>query len=429
MTVRRWLAVAVLGALVTLLVPVGPRTGALAAGTGTIDGQLVVKSGSAPASGVQVRLQIGTGAATPEERTTRAGADGAFRFDNVPLVANAVYLVHVTFDGGAYFREVAFQQGATTATTGPIEVYAATKDDGAMSFARLRMLVTVVDVNGLQVVETGAFVNPGPPAYIGSGAVPAAASLRFQVPLGAMNVAVATGLNRNTLVDAPGGFATLEAIVPGEHQFAYTYDLAASSSTLQLTRNFVYRTQLFQLYVPTAVSVNSPLLQDSGVTTLANGQRFRIYTARDLAAGTTLTATVSNLPSGAGAVNPLYPAMAIFVLLAGIGLLVAYGRRSRSTLAWAAAADGADSRSRETRKDERPVAASPAETADVPADIVAPGELIMRRRQLLLDLAELDERHAAGELPDDLYKQLRDDQKRELTAILLAVGSSATAPR
>lgn len=409
---------------------VGPHVDALAAaGTGTIDGQLVVKSGTAPASGVRVRLQIASGAATPEERLVTTATDGAFRFDNVPLLANAVYLVHVTFDGGAYFREVTFQQGATTATTGPIEVYAATKDDAAMSFARLRMLVTLVDANGLQIVETGAFVNPGPSAYIGSGAVPAAASLRFQVPLGAMNVAVATGLNRNTLVDAPGGFAALEAIVPGEHQFAFTYDMAASSSSLPVTRNFVYRTELFQIYVPTAVSVSSPLLQDSGVSTLANGQRFRIYTARNMPAGTTLTATVSNLPSGAGAVNPLYPAMAVFVLLAGIGLLVAYGRRSRPALARPAGSVGASARAMPARPDERAEMPSPNAAAAVPAGISATGELLARRRQLLLGLAELDDRHAAGELPDDIYQQLRNDRKRELTAILAAAGSTATPAR
>lgn len=429
MTRERWAVLVAFSALFTMLGLFGPRAGAAAASTGAIDGQLVVKSGTAPASGVQVRLQIGAGGASPEERRVTTGADGAFRFDNVPLLASAVYLVHVTFDGGAYFREVTFQPDATTATTGPIDVYAATKDDASVSFARLRMLVTMVGANGLQIVETGAFVNPGPSAYIGSGAVPAGASLRFQVPLGAISVAVATGLNRNTLVDAPGGFATLEAIVPGEHPFAYTYDMAASSSSLPIARNFVYRTELFQLYVPTAVSVSSPLLQDSGVSTLANGQRFRIYTARNLPAGATLTATVSNLPSGAGVVNPLYPAMAVFVLLIGVGLLVAYGRRSRPALMGPAAPDGARAPALVTRPDQRGGMPSSKPAAEVPGHISASGELIARRRQLLLDLAELDDRHTAGELADDVYQQLRNDRKRELTTILVASGSSATPSR
>lgn len=413
---------------VTLLIATPGVAGAAGLGApsaGVIEGRLVAKSGTVPVGGVAVNLRIGTGAATPESRTASTAPDGSFRFEAVPLVANAVYLVRVDYDGGAYFREVTFQQDATTATTGPIDVYASTRSDAELSFARLRMLVTAVGANGLQVVENGAFVNSGTAAYIGSDTSPTRTSLLFQVPLAAINLAVATGLNRNTLVDAPGGFAALEAIVPGEHQFAYIYDLASNGSSLVVTRNFVYRTELFQLYVPTGMRVSSPFLTDSGVSTLTNGQRFRIYTARNIPAGTALTATVSGLPSGPGAINPLYPAMAVFVLLLGIGLLLVYGRRRKPDAAMAAGS-GAPQRTTATSSAiARAVVSAPTGTGTPSPDGDEPAARLARRRQLLLDLAELDDRHAVGEIDEDSYRQLRARHKQELTNLITSPSAAS----
>lgn len=423
---RLALLVLVANLIVTGLVDVRPRS-ARAASAGTIEGQLVAKGATTPVGGHTVLLEIGTGAATPVERTVTTSADGGFRFEDVPLVASAVYLVKVVYEGGAYFRDVAFAKDASTATTGPIEVYPATKSDAAVSFARLRMLVTTVDVNGLQIVETGAFVNQGTAAYIGSGDDPPGASLRFQVPAGAMNVAIATGLNRNTLVDAPGGFAALEAIVPGEHQFAYTYDLAANGSTLVLSRHFAYRTELFQIYVPEALRLESPLLTDSGVTALPNGQRFRIYTAQNVPVGAALRATVRNLPSGADAVNPLYPAMAVFVLLLGLGLLIAYGRRPKVEAAPAGEYGPAGAK-------PRPMAALASGGTFSSASLFPPTgverteALLARRRELLLELVTLDERRAANEIGEDAHRLLRAECKRELTSLLGNL-RAITAPR
>src|SRR5918998_604503 len=74
-----------------------------AAQTGTIEGQIVGRGGATALGGTPVLLAIGTGAATPEERSATTADDGRFRIHNVPLGTEAdgfIYLLRVSYDGG-----------------------------------------------------------------------------------------------------------------------------------------------------------------------------------------------------------------------------------------------------------------------------------------------------------------------------------------
>ena len=398
---------------------------AAAAETGTIEGQIVGRGGATALGGAPVLLEIGTGAATPEERSATTGDDGRFRIDNVPLdteAAGFIYLLRVTYDGGPYYREVTFAQGATTAQVPPIEVYPATRSDDAIAFVRERMLVTVVNPEGLQIVETGAFQNTGDRAYVGPGGGGEARTLQFVLPTGAIGVSIAQGLDRNTLVEAPDGFASIEAIPPGEVQFAYSYVLVPQGRTLQVARTFPYRTDFFQVFVPTGLRVEAPdaALKDSGTTTLPNGQEYHLYTGQDLATGTPLSFRLANLPTAGSAVNPLLPAMAVFVTVLGLGLLFAYGRRralapaaaGRTTVRRVPAgrADRADGADRATAGEAGPTATTANGAGDE--------QLGERRRRLLLELVDLDERHEAGLLAEVEYQRERAARKAELIGVL-----------
>lgn len=402
----------VLLALALVWAAASPVRATRAAETGTIEGQLVGKNGAGKLGGTPVLLEIGAGAPRAEERRTTAADDGVFRIDNVPLASNYVYLLKVSYDGGDYYREVTFAPGTTTLQAPPIEVYPTTRSSESITFLRQRMLiVSVDDFNGIQVIETGAYRNGGDRAYIGPGGAEEARTLRFALPLGAGGLSPRQGLNRNTVVEATEGFATLEAIPPGEQQFAFSYGLLPQSTTLTLDRLFPYRTELFQIFVPRGIRLESSqgVLTDSGLTTLPNGQEFRLYTAQGLAPDTRLTVRLTNLPFGGGQVNPLAPAMAIFVLVLGLGLIVVYGRRR--TLAPARAA----------RATVRTVPGGRARverqlTGNGAGDTVA--LLTERRRQLLLDLVELDEHFEAGGLPESDYRRQRAARKNELVGVL-----------
>ncbi|MGN6754937.1 MAG: hypothetical protein ACTHMJ_00965, partial [Thermomicrobiales bacterium] len=87
MTAPRLLLSALCLALLLALAPVAVR----AAGTGVITGQVVGKNGATSIAGTPVTLEISTAdGGAPDEHTTKAGDDGSFRFDNVPMPEGAV---------------------------------------------------------------------------------------------------------------------------------------------------------------------------------------------------------------------------------------------------------------------------------------------------------------------------------------------------
>ena len=59
---------------------------------------------------------------------------------------------------------------------------------------------------------------------------------------------------------------------------------------------------------------------------------------------------------------------------------------------------------------------------------VSPDELAARKEALLLELVELDERHDAGDLPDDEYRRRRKASKDELVATLRALEGKEAQP-
>ncbi len=436
-----------LGALLaaSLIVTPGAR-----AADGLITGQIVGQNGAKDVGGAAVTLTIGTAAGgTPQQRTTQAGADGSFRFDGFAYDASAVYLVRVVYDGGSYFREVEFPTGSASANLGTIPVYPGGRDASALTVPRMNTIFSTFDQNGVaQAIETGAFNNASDHAYIGADSTPGGGrTLQFGLPQGATGVEPAQGLNRNTLVALgdpnASGFASTEAILPGEQQFAFLYRLSTRADTIDLDRVFPYPLGLYSLYLPTSARLASGGqeigLRDSGEQTLQNGQKFRVFTANNIPAGGRLTARFTGLPTGGTEVNPLIPAMLVFTLLVGIGLIVAYGRKRGPSVATSAArrqiktVPGNPERARAaTTPTARETAATPALT---PVRAMTPGppaeDPVTRKERLLLELVELDERHEAGELPAEEYRAHRQRRKDELVAtlrVLETTGAGAQRP-
>lgn len=422
---------------VGLALALSPAAGVRAA-TGTISGQIIGQNGAGNIASATVTLNIATTAGgTPETRTAAAGVDGSFRFEGFTFEQNAVYLLRVVYDGGSYFREVEFPAGQATVDIGGIEVFPATRDEGVLSVPRMNTIFSTFDQNGgAQGIETGAYSNASDRAFVGRAGARDATTIRFGLPQSATGLQPAQGLNRDTLVpfDEPPltGFATLEAVPPGERQFAFIYRLVTRGDALDFDRVFPYKTGLYSLYLPVNARLASGggavTLRDSGEQTLQNGQKFRVFTANDIPAGGRLTARFSGLPTPGNELNPLIPAMLIFALLIGLGLIAAYGRRRGPSAVTAAARQqirtvpGNAARVRANGDGKAVGDGGGGARTRPPATPTTPEELAARKEALLLELVELDERHDSGELPADDYRRLRQARKEELVATLRALG-------
>ncbi len=404
---------------------------------GTISGQILGRNGAANIGGLTVNLEIATAVGgTPQSLTTTATGDGSFRFEGFTYNQNAVYLLRIAYDGGNYFREVEFPTGQATVDVGGIEVYPSTRDASVLSVPRLNTIFSTFDQNnGAQGIETGAYTNASDRAYVGQQGGQTAITFRFGLPQSATGMQPAQGLNRDTLVtlDEPplSGFASLDAVTPGEHQFAFIYRITTRGDALDFDRVFPYATGLYTVYLP----VNARLasggttvgLRDSGEQTLQNGQKFRVFTANNIPAGGRLTARFAGLPSPGNELNPLLLPMLIFVLLIGLGLIVVYGRRRGPLATSAAARHQVRTVPANVTKPRANGVGNGAGVRKVSAAPASDEELAARKEMLLIELVELDERHDSGELPDDEYRRLRRVRKQELVTTLRALGDTGGA--
>jgi hypothetical protein len=441
---RSYLLPLLLGALLAASLLATP---AARAADGVITGQIVGQNGASNVGGATVTLTIGTAAGgTPQQRTAQVGADGSFRFDGFAYDASAVYLVRVTYDGGNYFREVDFPTGSASATLDAIQVYPGGRDASALTVPRMNTIFSTFDQNGIaQAIETGAYNNASDHAFVGTDSAAGGRTLQFGLPQGATGVEPAQGLNRNTLVALSdpnaSGFASIEAILPGEQQFAFIYKVQTHADTLDMDRIFPYPLGLYSLYLPTSARLASGGqeigLRDSGEQTLQNGQKFRVFTANNIPAGGHLTARFTGLPTGGTQVNPLIPAMLVFTLLVGIGLIIAYGRKRGPSVATSAArrqiktVPGNPARAgvATATPDDAPVSTSSPAPVRVATPRPPTEDPIARKERLLLELVELDERHEAGELSAEEYRVQRQRRKDELVATLRVLETTGAGAR
>jgi hypothetical protein len=139
------------------------------------------------------------------------------------------------------------------------------------------------------------------------------------------------------------------------------------------------------------LNVSSPQLTAQGPTQLA-GQNYLSFVGQNLPRGAELRVTLAGLPmavDGGEQTIPWAVVAGAALLVVGLGLAIA----RRGML--------------------RPAVAAVPSTADAET----------QRMRLLLEIARLDERHEAGEVPSGEYERRRASAKEQLLALRRAVAS------
>jgi 5-hydroxyisourate hydrolase-like protein (transthyretin family) len=372
---------------------------ASAAAAGTLAGQVQNATAGAPAPvGLPVTLHIVGEGDQVQRRDTTTDQDGRFSFSGLDVSAGLKYLPTVDYQGTLYFDQVvslAEQPEQSVAIT----VYEGTTTDQLIAFERSNLLVQNIAPNRLDLMEMGSVANVGDRTYLGAEPMAGAAraTLLFAVPPGAVDLAPQTGIRPTDLTSTPTGFALSSPILPGRHQLAFSYSLPYSSDRLIISKRLTYPAASFTLYLPdVGLQVSSSQLEARGQTELG-GQKFLQFSGQNLPRGTELRIELANLPTtGGSAVDRLAaPMLAVgwLALLAGVALV--YRRRLAAGL--------------------------PS------AGVRVPTRAELDRLQVLLTLANLDERFDQGKLDEAAYLREREAEKQRLRALSEpAVGAGAS---
>ncbi|MDR7434896.1 MAG: carboxypeptidase-like regulatory domain-containing protein [Armatimonadota bacterium] len=350
------------------------------AATGTIQGKVVNRTGGVrPVANVPVTLTSYVNEAEEQKKTTTTDTAGRFAFRGLPTGPGRSYVLQVKYKEGDYESPRFTLQGSETVKTVEMVVYEPTTDPSVVR-AGMHHIIVDVQEGALQIVELVVLVNRTDRTYIGATTLPDGRreTLRFSLPGGARDVQYLDGLMECCVISKGNVLIDTMDVKPGTRQIAYGYVLPFTTSRVSFERPLDTPTDTLEFLVPDiGVTVQSAQLAEKGVLETSSGRYLR-YSGTRLASGERITIAIEGLPTKTRSFRALAFALALAILSA----VLVYPLIKR-----------------------RPQ----AEKAPMWAE--------EKRLALLREIAELDDRFEAGELPEEEYRTLRAQWKAELLAL------------
>jgi hypothetical protein len=385
--VRLLLATSLLVLLSALPVAAEPTDGSVA-------GQVINKTADGGSTEGTTVLLVAFGRkeqAAVGQRSTQTDAQGHFSFDGLDRDPNLVYIALARYQNVNYPTDQPFQLQAEPAIQADINVYEATTTDDAIQLERLNLLVVGAEQGVVQFMEMGSLVNDSDRTFVTANPQDQALAhaLKFALPSGALGVQMQTGFSDKDVIAGVGGVQVTSPVLPGRHEFALSFQLPYAGSNADLSMQLPYPTGTYRVYLhDTVLKLDASALSPGGPAQLG-GQAYALYSASNLPRATLVGGQLSGLGStGTVAPNQLaLISLGVVLCVLGGGVFL-FGRRLRPSA----------------------VGGPPRTAVDSEQE----------RLELVVRLAALDERFAAGEINLADYGAERDRGKRRLRELLLA---------
>lgn len=325
------------------------------------------------------------------QKTTQADASGHYSFTGLDRDPNLVYFTLARYQDVNYPTDQPFQLQDQASAQSDIAVYEATSGDDKIQLESLNLLVTGVDKGIVQCMEMGALVNTGDRTFVTANPQDQAMAraLKFGLPSGAINVQMQSGFSQQDVIQGVGGVQVTSPVPPGRHQFALSFQLPYSGSSVDLGLQVPYTASNYTVYLPgTNLRLDSSPLTP-GQPTQLGGQTYTIFSANNVPKATIVGGQLAGLAGTGGLGQNQLAVLSLAVVLFVIGGgVVIFGRR---------------------------LARGPAPTSQQPRL-----DTEQERLELVVRLAVLDERFAAGEVSQADYAAERERGKQRLRELALA---------
>lgn len=363
------------------------------AGVGSISGTIQMAGGGSVPANLSVTLHgydHGQDQSTgPQEVLTLNGtsaSNGTFRFDNVAMPTNRIFLAEVSYGGIKYqstFGTVT--AGTSSVTLTPVKLYESTTDFNTLKFDQIHFYTDFSTQGTVQVLEIYAFTNSTDKAVIISTD---GSTIPFiKLPDGAQNTGYQADQSQNSaqFVAADGGVAAVPNTKP--YSIIAFFNLPYDNK-VEIKQPFLINAASAVLLIPDGMKVDGKQLTNLGVQAIQNVNYQELQTA-SLNAGDTLDFTVSGQPAKTASAAATTTNSTTQGLLVGAGalgvVLIAIGGflfiRDRKRVV-------------EDEEDDEPEFESSDEVLDA--------------------ILALDDLHRAGKISDEAYNQRRSELKRLL---------------
>jgi hypothetical protein len=320
-------------------------------------------------------------------RTTMLDAEGFATFSNLPTRADYFYQAELDYGGGRFYAPpVQFPITGSQAISNFLPVFETTADQSAISISEMHLFVQNVAPGTVTIVEFYWFDNASERAYIGeAGPDGRRRTLKLSVPEEAQNVRFdGLGLGQRFFREGNTIYDT-DTVMPGQRaaQVTMLYELPYRDGRL-IERKVFYPTQYADVILPELNGPGTPFtitgnVINAGVQPLSSGNVAVFAISRPLAAEDSLSFELRGNPLASPPAGS--DGVAIGAGLIALGLMIGLAYLTFSRLS----------------TNGHRVRALP-----------------QRRRQLLQQIAALDDSFALGEIDAESYGRRRAALKAEL---------------
>ncbi len=354
---------------------------------GMVTGKVTNGTAASPApANISVSLLINHENATLLHMDTQTAADGSFQFNDVPIVTGYDYVTAALYRDRIFNSAFKVGDADSTALDLPIRIYELTEDPSVLSISSSEAQLDAQG-NTLEVRQVLHFHNSSDRLFttskdLGDGRF---GSVLISLPPGAQVVSLD---NQTRYIVSPRDFSVLDttAVLPGDEHvviIAYIIPYDGKAALIEQPMNYPFEGQVRLVVSPDTLQVKSQQMPDvgsqpvaetvykrySGTLKLKAGEVIR-YEINGSAGVTNFSANkVTKVPVPDGGSNTI-----LFILTALIGIGIA-----ATILALV------------LRQRQQNQPARPDQLIDA----------------LTRQIALLDQKHAAGELPHDMWHQQR----------------------
>lgn len=272
----------------------------LAEGFGNVSGSIENKTGAALPRDLAVTLRgyehdfANPSAGTQEVLTLEgtAAADGSFRFENVEMPENRIFLAEVNYGGielGSEF--VIVEPGQTSVELPPLTLYEVTDDTSLLTVDELNIFLSVENETAYQILGLYTFRNASEKIV----AVPVGSQQEIpflKFPVGTQ------GLGYEAMQDSARFIGTADGFAMPPNELPYgllAFASVAREKEFDIAQPLILEVNQVRIFVPDGMEVKGDnIAQDSAQN--IQGMNYQAYLASGLKAGDTLTFTVTGTP-------------------------------------------------------------------------------------------------------------------------------------
>jgi mono/diheme cytochrome c family protein len=379
--------------------PTPSPVGTVVTGTVNVNGKVTFNAGGSLPSGLSVTLQGYDNMSPVWSEDAPLNADGTFFFAKVPIVAGRVWLAQVVYNKVTFSSQPLHDTDIKSGQDATLDVTISefTSDASVLVAQRLHVFFDFSVQDTLQVAELFIVQNPSDKAIVPADAK--TPSMAFELPQGASGLFFQDGqLGDGRYIQTSTGFGVADSIAPqGTDQVLFAYDIPypGNKASLSIPINMPVQSAVV-LVQSGGVNVSGPQVVAAGTQNVQGSGTYALYTADNLAKGSTLDLTVSGVPAsqtGAGAAASSGSSNGLLGVVIGLAV---FGAALIGGGFWLVRQRRAQTARAEMM--EQPTLPPTRESAE----------------SILDAIVALDDLYQAGELPEEAYKERRAELKERL---------------